>query len=120
MVKSGREHELRRDVAERVSRCVSTMVYYKSDGCSLSGAGLVTEEAHDLLRWAAAMGLTDGLADSVLGPLKVELIERYGEDLGHHLHEEFLRGVDRTSRPGAVFEHSVGVVGDRCGLRPDG
>ena len=100
MVETGREPGLRRDVAERVSRCVSTMVYYQSDGWSWSGAELVTEEADDLLRWAAAMGLTDGLADSVLGPLKDELIERYGEELGLRLHEEFLRGVDQASGPG--------------------
>ena len=100
MVKTGREPRLRRDVAERVSRCVSTMVYYQSDGWSWSGAELVTEEADDLLRWAAAMGLTDGLADSVLGPLKDELIVRYGEELGLRLHEEFLRAVGRASGPG--------------------
>ena len=34
MVKTGREPTLRRDVAERVSRCVSTMVYYQSNGWS--------------------------------------------------------------------------------------
>ena len=38
------------------------------------------------------MGLTDGLADSVLGLLKDELIGRHGEELGLRLHEEFLRG----------------------------
>jgi hypothetical protein len=100
MVETVREPRWRRDVAERVLRCVSTMVYYQSDGWSWSGAKLVTDEADDLLRWAAAMGLTDVLADSVLDPLKDELIERYGEELGLRLHEEFLRGVDRTSGPG--------------------
>ena len=100
MVRTGWEPTLRRDVAERVSRCVSTMVYYQIDGWSWSGAELVTEEADELLRWAADRGLTDRLDDSVLHPLKVELVARHGEDLGVRLHREFLRAMTRGSGPG--------------------
>ena len=147
MVKTGREPTLHRDVAERVSRCVSTMVYYQSDGWTWSGAELVTEEADDLLRWAAAMGLTDGLDDSVLGPLKDELIVRMARSSASVFTRnssapwagrpapgpapDVARG-DRGSGTdaaapgrqwafrGPVFEPSVLVVGDRRGLRSRG
>lgn len=97
----------KRDMAERVSRCVSTMVYYQMDGWSRSGATLLAEEADCLLTWAAEAGLGDRLGDSVLSPLRGELIDRYGLELGARLHEEFLRAVGHSSGPGPTTNEAL-------------
>jgi len=83
-----------REIPERVSRCVATMVYYHKDGYSWSGANLLIDEARTFLAWAAGLGLGDSVRDRVLTPVERELSDRYGPEVGHRLHGHFLRALE--------------------------
>ena len=82
-----------REIRERLSRCVSTMVFYQADGWSWSGAQLLFEEAKSLRAWASMNGPDEKLDTLILAPLAKELEVRYGDTQGAKLHREFLRAL---------------------------
>lgn len=82
-----------REVSERLSRCVATLVFYEADRWSWSGAKLLWEEARALRTWANNVGLGDSLDDKILTPTRAELYERYGPTAGDKLHAEFVRAL---------------------------
>ena len=93
-----------REVSERLARCVSTMVFYKADGESRSGATLLRVEARSLADWASDAGLGDDLDRLILGPLRRELVTRFGDAQGADLGRKFLlkyRAACESQRPGA-------------------
>jgi len=92
-----------REVRERLSRCVSTMVFYRADGRSRSSLRLLRDEVGSLAAWASRSELGEDLDAEVLGPLEGELVVRYGDKDGRKLHREFLKAFRLASegRPSA-------------------
>src|SRR4051812_1773000 len=76
------------DAAERLARCVATMVYYEADGWSWDAAQFLWEETQSLLEWAESAGGWEAAEAAVLGPLEAELVARFGPARGARLHRE--------------------------------
>jgi hypothetical protein len=80
-----------RQIRETVARCVSAMVSYHDNERGQEPTDRMTAEVLVIAGWVEEMGLGAERTDRlILRPVGVELIGRYGPEVGHRLFDEFL------------------------------
>lgn len=84
-----------RQLQETLARCVSTVVFYHNSHRSQKSAERMSIEAEVIAGFVEELSLVDGEAERfIVRPLEVELIDRYGHELGLRLFGEFIRAFE--------------------------
>ena len=107
-----------REIREKLARCVSTLVFYKADGCSWSGAQLLFEEARLLSHWSYRFDSENGIREVILDPLERELSLRYGAEEGGKLCREFQSAFQVVVDQGAEVKRAEPDHDPRRPVRP--
>ena len=103
-----------REFRERVERCVATMVFYHRDGGSWAASGVLAEEAWALATWCGSPERAPATREAILGTLRGELNDRFGDDVGRRVHVEFVRALDDAESAEEDDRHPAPVAARRA------
>jgi hypothetical protein len=91
----GRGMVTERQVQETIARCVSTMVYYHNGERSRELDERMTAEIQMVAGFVRELDFSrDGVESRIIRPVEVELVARYGHEVGPRLASRFFEAFE--------------------------
>ena len=89
-----------RQIQETIARCVSIVVFFHNSQKTPKMKTMMVAEVQTVAGWVEELGMGGMAADEqILLPVELELLARYGHEVGRRLNAEFARAFKGSAVP---------------------